>query len=996
MSKHQRRKGNAQAASSAHAAELLANSGYTLQIVTFGDCEPFTSTSLENRGTDEDHFDAEIQIALRKTIKRDSQTREKGLKELRRLIDEIGFDDIRKSFKHFAALFPRLALDTTATIRSNVVRVLGDYIKKLQKNCESHLKKVLPYVILMMHDSYSQVVNESKNMLIDCFPNGKYDVIIEMFKEQVCGISIEFISGKHPLLTRFEGEEIEEERFVRLASQSLHYLHWACSQTLSDEQRNRILEFFSNPAHRRLISSSAQVVSATMILANGVRTLPGGWEAVLKSAIPNAALSHLDDPDRSVGRASAALILEMAKADVLFHVLDIDNAVIRRVISLISRKKNFWNHISTMLVPVIKAVLEEKSVVEGRELLDKILNAFFDGMPWNLSFPSVAWVNTFAEFIEFGIWWIMKWCINDLNNVMDEFVEKIWIATKYTLKWNDKSLVKKMAHLPERIFNRWFQNSQIAYRLHRKIQKRLLDELPSTEPIIEELFCDGVKPVWSDFTAQLLRNAHASQKLVYNVMEKCNDDILEHISSQVDLCQAISSKIDWNDAEDIALLMLMLLMKFAAKFEKQITEFYEANDELTSIRFLIAFGLLDKERYSASHFIDDDLLLIRAMRFCVHKADLKRWNILMDIAASFPYFETVLQQVLEEDQIDQQLLIALLNKRGREISEHLRSKLVDHIVEQFFETEESSSGVIQSDYLKVINETVEVMISSSVDMKSVAQTITSKIKSTNLLQFDSGIEIATIIAASLPSSSATYFFINCTDLVNNLSDLDKKYALEIMDAQECLALPIVKSLLSENMDNNSTLLSHLSYAVFIMKYLDTALEKHIGYCMASFLYAIAISSLASINTICTESLIDIRTILKNLINKLILANEQLMENILSECISLIAKGNGSLCLFLAMRFVANGLCVEKVKALLRASAKNLNPFGIAFCSSTLYFQDVEKECDDYFDPPIAMKYWIDCFEMASSLKDLMNPVRVLLLFMLEGCPRLDEFLFSHR
>ncbi len=66
-----------QAASSAHAAELLTSSGHPLQIVTFGDCEPFTTTSLENRDADENFFDAEIQIALRKTTKRDLHTREK-------------------------------------------------------------------------------------------------------------------------------------------------------------------------------------------------------------------------------------------------------------------------------------------------------------------------------------------------------------------------------------------------------------------------------------------------------------------------------------------------------------------------------------------------------------------------------------------------------------------------------------------------------------------------------------------------------------------------------------------------------------------------------------------------------------------------------------------------------------------------------------------------------------------------------------------------------
>lgn len=82
-----------------------------------------------------------------------------------------------------------------------------------------------------------------------------------------------------------------------------------------------------------------QVVSATMILANRIRTLPGGWEAVLRSAIPAAALSHLDDDDRSVCRTSALLILEMAKANLLFGVLDIDNLVVRRVVALIRRKR---------------------------------------------------------------------------------------------------------------------------------------------------------------------------------------------------------------------------------------------------------------------------------------------------------------------------------------------------------------------------------------------------------------------------------------------------------------------------------------------------------------------------------------------------------------------------------------------------------------------------------------------------------------------------------
>lgn len=76
-----------------------------------------------------------------------------------------------------------------------------------------------------------------------------------------------------------------------------------------------------------------------MILAKRLTTFSKGWEAVLSSAIPASALAHLDNADKNVSHASALFILEMTKADVLFDVLDIDKAVIRRVVSLIRQKK---------------------------------------------------------------------------------------------------------------------------------------------------------------------------------------------------------------------------------------------------------------------------------------------------------------------------------------------------------------------------------------------------------------------------------------------------------------------------------------------------------------------------------------------------------------------------------------------------------------------------------------------------------------------------------
>ncbi|VDO41851.1 unnamed protein product [Onchocerca flexuosa] len=422
------RRGKIFTASSAHAAELLANSGHTVQIVTFGDCEPFAATSLENHDPDDDLFDAEIQIALKKIIKKDSQTREKGLKELRQLIDKVSIDDVRKSFKHFVILFPKLSVDATATIRSNAVRVLGGYIKKLQKNSEPYLKKILPYVILLMQDSYSQVVNESKSMLADCFPNEKYDTVMEIFKEPVCEIALKFMSDKHQLLRKGEGEETEEQRFMRLALQSIQYLHSICTESMSDELRKQIFQFFSGPYHRRLISPSSQmpVVSSMLNLASRITTLTDGWEAILKSYVPTASFTHLDNADRSVSRAAALFVHQMVKAKVLFNVLDIDETVARRMVAVINRKKNFWSNVSNVMVPVIKAVLEEKTIAESQLFLEKILDAFFEGMPWNISFPNVAWVNTFIEFTELRICWTMNQCANDLDSIVDKFFTKVF------------------------------------------------------------------------------------------------------------------------------------------------------------------------------------------------------------------------------------------------------------------------------------------------------------------------------------------------------------------------------------------------------------------------------------------------------------------------------------------------------------------------------------------------------------------------------------------
>ncbi len=103
---------------------------------------------------------------------------------MRRLIDEVAFDDVRKSFKHFAVLFPRLAFDTTVTVRSNVIRVLGDYIKKLKKNCEPYLEKVRIFrsdvVIIMLYSNIRSCNASNQNFANYHITNLEFPKIIKV------------------------------------------------------------------------------------------------------------------------------------------------------------------------------------------------------------------------------------------------------------------------------------------------------------------------------------------------------------------------------------------------------------------------------------------------------------------------------------------------------------------------------------------------------------------------------------------------------------------------------------------------------------------------------------------------------------------------------------------------------------------------------------------------------------------------------------------------
>ncbi|VDN21769.1 unnamed protein product [Gongylonema pulchrum] len=274
MSKQQRRKGNARAASSAQAADLLTSFGQTASSATFTECDTSsTSRMLDDLEIDDDISQSEMQIALKKLIKKDALTREKGLKELGELLTEASLVDAKAGFKSFVAVFPKLSLDWRLTIRHASLRVLETFICKLQKECEPFLKKarnsivvwvfwVLPYALFLMHDGNTAVADASKEMLKNCFVSEKHAVVVDMCRDALYDIAIQMVNVSHPLSNSKDEEETSEQRCTRLKLQGLRCLRWACAAPLSEDQQQQMVQLFSRRSMDFFRVSAPQVISS--------------------------------------------------------------------------------------------------------------------------------------------------------------------------------------------------------------------------------------------------------------------------------------------------------------------------------------------------------------------------------------------------------------------------------------------------------------------------------------------------------------------------------------------------------------------------------------------------------------------------------------------------------------------------------------------------------------------------------------------------------------
>ncbi|VDM26701.1 unnamed protein product [Toxocara canis] len=399
-------------ASSARAAELLDSSGQVVPFIGFDGCSTLP-LSFSEKVADVSCNDIlpEVRNAFKKLAKKDALTREKVvfLLTLWNWFEGNGgvIGNLRDETNRKVLPTLRICLsqDGILVIRTACIRLLESFIKALRKSSERYMKTVLPYVIFAMHDGYSQVVQYAHLLFTNCFNEENRRKAIAICLQVTCDIALQILERTHPLLSKGEGEETDNQRECRLSAQSLACLASLCERLDSAGERERIVKLIQNRhLYKQLISCSPQVMSGMFSL--GSRLLILDWaEGVLQSGLPASALSNLDNPDRTIGQHAECTqnrdMGSIGPAYISIFGRFPPSVTVQKYLALdCGVPVLHWMNLESKLMVIVKLTFDNVSSMDKEPFLGRVLDAFFDGMPADSSFSVSNWANALVELAE--------------------------------------------------------------------------------------------------------------------------------------------------------------------------------------------------------------------------------------------------------------------------------------------------------------------------------------------------------------------------------------------------------------------------------------------------------------------------------------------------------------------------------------------------------------------------------------------------------------------
>ncbi|KAK6010326.1 hypothetical protein OSTOST_24648, partial [Ostertagia ostertagi] len=278
MSKPQRRKGNAKAASSANAAALLERSGFSTAFIGFdsGATNVFEVAAAAKAGVACRELDPDVVLIMRKLSKKDPQTRE----------------------------------------------------------------KVMPMVLIATCDTSLSVSNQAEAVLSDNFPGEKATQATSIFAADTAKLAIEIIAGRHALVQpqRYDCEDSPEQRSSRLTTQCLLVIARLAQSDSNNPHFKEVLEsFFKQTAVIKNLTKGIPAVRSALlgICLKMTDCVP----MLLDTPLASWIISNLDSADSSICTKAFEAFTVLLSDERFYSKFDVQKSVIPKLLSVVRRKE---------------------------------------------------------------------------------------------------------------------------------------------------------------------------------------------------------------------------------------------------------------------------------------------------------------------------------------------------------------------------------------------------------------------------------------------------------------------------------------------------------------------------------------------------------------------------------------------------------------------------------------------------------------------------------
>lgn len=254
-----------------------------------------------------------LQVVIKKLLKRNSVTKYKALSELSQLIESSEIESVKAILPLWPKLYTGLATDIDHRVRENCQQAHRTIVLKLGKHIAPILKQICPEWIASKYDSYGPAATIAVDSFTTAFPERKVREVLQFCQEEIVDFVVKGLTAamvvpndKNYTAAEYEG------KFHRLLTGTLHsyafYFENVGENALNRAERHQQLlrdsKFWSYGKHKTDMVRAAWYNCISLILQRAPALLGDHYQKAVSLTVQS-----LDDPDPVVQTAVWSCLL---------------------------------------------------------------------------------------------------------------------------------------------------------------------------------------------------------------------------------------------------------------------------------------------------------------------------------------------------------------------------------------------------------------------------------------------------------------------------------------------------------------------------------------------------------------------------------------------------------------------------------------------------------------------------------------------------------------